>query len=135
MRRAMLFNVRHHLLLERQIFKYGFNHQLAVRKTAVVRRAGDHRQGFITLACLDMAALDLLIKVLPAVLQRVVDSLRVNVFDAYRQFPFTCGNERNAAAHQPTPEHANCTQRSRLSLAARIFFHLCAGEEDAAQRP
>lgn len=59
MRRAMLFNVRHHLLLERQIFKYGFNHQIAVRKTAVVRRAGDHRQGFITLACLDMAALDL----------------------------------------------------------------------------
>jgi hypothetical protein len=30
-----------------------------VRKTAVIRRTGDHRQGFITLACLDMAALDL----------------------------------------------------------------------------
>jgi hypothetical protein len=49
----------HHLLLKRQIFKYGFNHQIAVRKTAVIRRTGDRRQGFITLACLDMAAFDL----------------------------------------------------------------------------
>jgi hypothetical protein len=56
---AMLLNVCHHLLLKRQIFKHGFNHQIAVRKTAVIRRTGDHRQGFITLACLDMAALDL----------------------------------------------------------------------------
>lgn len=40
MRGAMLLNVCHHLLLKRQIFKHGFNHQIAVSKTAVIRRTG-----------------------------------------------------------------------------------------------
>ena len=133
MRGAILLNVCHHLLLKGQILKHGFNHQIAVRKTAVIRRTGDRRQGFITLACLDMAAFDLLIKVLPAVLQRVVDSLRVNVFDAYRQFAFAGGNKSDTAAHEPPTQYANGTQRRRLRLAAGIFFDVSAGEEDAAQ--
>ncbi|MNN49635.1 hypothetical protein D3C81_1641720 [compost metagenome] len=35
-RRAVLFYVGDHLLFQRQIFKYGFNHQVTMVKTAVV---------------------------------------------------------------------------------------------------
>lgn len=117
----MLFNVRHHLLLKGEIFEHGFNHQIAVCKPTVVGGASDHREGFITLTGLDMAALHFAIKVLPAVLQRVVDTLRVDIFDTYGQFAFAGGDKCDAAAHQPTTQNANGTQRSRFSFTARIF--------------
>lgn len=137
----MLLNVSHHLLLKRQVFKHRFNHQIAMGKTAVVCRAGDQCQGFITLVGLDMAAYNLLIKVLPAVLQRVIDSLRIDVFDTYRQFAFAGGNKRYSAPHQPTTQYANGMQRCRLRLAAGVFFtsvlakRCYAAPETAASSP
>ena len=140
MRRAVLLHVSHHLLLKRRL-QIRLQSPVPVRKTAVIRRAGDRRQGFITLACLDMAAFDLPIKVLPAVLQRVVDALCADVFDAHGQFAFAGGNKRDSAAHEPTAQHANGAQRSRLCLAARIFSpqywrrRCCAAPATAASSP
>ena len=130
----MLFNVRYHLLLKGQIFEHGFNHQIAVCKPTVVGGASDHREDFIAIAGLDMAAFHFAIKVLPAVLQRVVDALRIDIFDTYGQFAFAGGDKRDASAHQPTTQNPNGAQRSRFSFTARIFFNLRAGKENAAQR-
>src|SRR5690606_29196 len=116
----MLFNVRHHLLLKGEIFEHGFNHQIAVCKPTVVGGASDHREGFITLTGLDMAALHFAIKVLPAVLQRVVDTLWVDIFDTYGQFAFAGGDKGADDARQPTTQKAHGARRRRFSFTAPL---------------
>ncbi|MNP02253.1 hypothetical protein D3C76_941020 [compost metagenome] len=81
-----------------------------------------------------MAAFNLLIKVLPAVLQGMVDALGIDVFNTYRQFAFAGCHECNSTAHQPTAEHTNGSERRRRSITSGIFFHVGTGKENAAQR-
>ena len=80
----MRFDLGHHLLFQGQIFKYRLNHHIAMAESAVIRGTGDQRQLAIALTGFDMAAFDLLIKQLPAVLQGVVDPFRIDVFDPHR---------------------------------------------------
>ena len=100
MRRALLLDFTDHLLFQRQIFKHRFNDQIPMCKPAIIGRSGNQRQLAITLISLDMAATHLVIKQLPAVLQRMVDALSIDVFNTYRKFALGRGHEGDPPAHQ-----------------------------------
>ncbi|MOA47194.1 hypothetical protein D3C78_1698080 [compost metagenome] len=68
-------------------------------ETAKVCGTRNQRQLPVAFTGFDMAAFHLLLKQLPAVLQRMVDALRIDIFDTNGQFAFTGSHKRDASAH------------------------------------
>ena len=101
-----------------------------MRKTALIGGSRNQRQLFITLAGFDMTAANLRFKLLPTVLQRVVDSLSINIFDAHRQATFTGRDVSNTAAHQATAQNTDAIQRAGLRFTTGIFFYIGISKKD-----
>ncbi|SQC34479.1 Uncharacterised protein [Kluyvera cryocrescens] len=124
-----MLDFTNHLLLQRQIFKYRFNHHVTMRKTTIVRAAGNDCQLAVTFCSLQMTTADFLLQLIPTVFQGMVNTIRVNIFNPHRQPAFYCRDVSNAPSHQATAKNADRVQRASLDAGARIFFQIGAGKE------
>lgn len=122
MRRAVCFDLGHHLLLQRQIFKHRLDHDIHLFKAGVIGRAGDQHHLFLPLGRAHALAAHPLAEHVPAVFQRVIDAGFIDVFDTNRQTAAGGGDAGDAAAHQTAAENADAVQGARLSIAAPLFF-------------
>ena len=129
-----MFNLTHHLLLEREVFKNRLNHEVTMRKTTVVEATGNQRQLSIALGRFQMATAYFLLQLIPAVFQRMVDTVGVDILNTYRQLALNSGNVGNTAAHQAAAQYTDRAQRARRNAGARIFFDIRTGKENTAQR-
>ena len=127
---AVLFHFADHFLLECQIFKYRFDHHIAMGKALVIQRTGNQPHLAIALAGAQIAAAHLFIEQIPTVFQCMIYPARLNVLNADRQFSFACGDVGDAAPHQSSAKNAHATQRDGLRIRTAIFFKIGAGEKN-----
>ncbi len=104
-----MFNLTHHLLFEREVFKNGLDYEITMRKAPVIDAAGNQRQLRVALGGFQMAAAYFLLQLIPAVFQRVVDTVGVDIFNTYRQLALNGGNVGNTAPHQTAAQYAHRT--------------------------
>lgn len=122
MRRAVCFDLGHHLLFQRQTLKHRLDHDIRLLKAGVIGRAGDQHHLFLPLRRAHALAAYPFAEHIPAVFQRVIDAGFIDVFDANRQTAARGGDTGDAAAHQAAAENADAMQGMRLGIAAPLFF-------------